>query len=105
MLTHLKGKVDKPKERTLYWQHLNHSAVREGDWKLVTLDDRDEVAWELYDLSDDRSETDNVIADHPQTARWLKAKWLAWAEDANVLPFPEERELTGHNRLDQIKAR
>ena len=80
-----------PEHRTLYWQHLNHSAIREGDWKLVSLDDRDENSWELYDLSGDRSETDNVIVDFPEIANELRGTWTTWATASNVLPFPEDR--------------
>ncbi len=87
-----------PYMRTLYWQHMNHSAVREGNWKLVTLNDRDRSRWELYDLSEDRSETANAIAEHPETARRLEAKWRAWAEKVNALPFPEDREPSTPNK-------
>jgi arylsulfatase len=91
MVPYWEGRVGQPEKRTLYWQHMNHAAVRDGDWKLVTLNDRDPSGWELYDLSDDRSETENAIAQHPEVARELAAKWRAWAEDVNALPFPEQR--------------
>jgi arylsulfatase len=97
------GQAGTPESRTLYWQHMTHSAVRDGNWKLVTFNDRDESRWELYDLTNDRSETDNVIADHPEIAGKLKAKWLAWAKAADVLPFPEDRELIRKNALKDIK--
>ncbi|MHC4165459.1 MAG: arylsulfatase [Planctomycetota bacterium] len=77
--------------RTLYWQHESHAAIREGNWKLVTTDDRDENAWELYNLADDRSESEDLNLKHPQIARQLKKKWRRWAEQANVLPYPEQR--------------
>jgi arylsulfatase len=77
--------------RTLYWQHENHAAVREGDWKLVTTNDRDDAAWELYDLRHDRSESQNLVARRPGVAERLRKEWRAWAEEANVVPFPETR--------------
>lgn len=101
MLPYWKGSVDQPEERTLFWQHMNHSAVRQGDWKLVTLNDRNSADWELYDLSEDRSETDNLIADHPELARRLEAKWRTWANDVNALPFPEDRGDPKPNRAPQ----
>jgi len=96
-----KGEVDDPPVRTLYWQHLNHSAVRQGDWKLVTLDDRNRESWELYDLSEDRSETVNVIDKHTGLASRLRGKWRRWAEESNVLPFPEERGKSQPNRFPE----
>ena len=101
MAPYWRGSIDEPEERTLYWQHLDHSAVRQGNWKLVTLNDRDTIDWELYDLSLDRSETDNVIEEHPEVARTLKGKWRAWAAEVDVLPFPEERGDAEPNRAPQ----
>ena len=81
----------KTEERTLYWSHEINAAIREGNWKLVTVNDRDNDAWELYDLTKDRSETENRVQQHPDVADRLKKKWFAWAEEANVLPYPEDR--------------
>ena len=77
--------------RTLYWQHENHAAVRQGDWKLVTSNDRHEEAWELYDLSQDRSESENLLRQRPAIAERLRKSWRQWAQQASVLPFPERR--------------
>lgn len=97
MVPYWKGQVADPESRTLYWQHLNHSAVHDGDWKLVSLDDRDSKRWELYDLTSDRSETHDVAIDHPEKVAQLKKKWNAWAEESNVFPFPESRDKPGQN--------
>ena len=60
--------------------------------------------WQLYDLSDDRSETDNVVDAHPEVARRLAAKWRAWATEANVLPFIEDRDEAEPNRPADVRA-
>jgi arylsulfatase len=78
--------------RTLFWQHKTCSAVRRGNWKLVTAFDRDQNSWELYDLSEDRSETENQVSEKQKLASELKELWFKWAKEVNVLPFPENRK-------------
>jgi arylsulfatase len=62
-----------PKERILWWQHEQNRAVRKGDWKLVAAGK--ESSWELYNLREDRSETNNVAADHKERVRELAVLW------------------------------
>jgi len=91
MIPFITGTDARVEPRTLYWQHESHASVREGDWKLVTTDDRDENAWELYNMAEDRSESEDLSRKHPQIVERLKKKWRRWAEQANVLPYPEKR--------------
>jgi arylsulfatase len=91
MVPFLAGANARIEPRTLFWQHEAHAAVREGDWKLVTADDRDGKAWELYDLAEDRSESEELSREHPEIAERLRHKWRRWAEEVNVLPYPEQR--------------
>ena len=78
-------------ERSVYWQHENHSAVRQGNWKLVTNNDRSQSEWELYDLSVDRSESNDVAEQQPQLVDRLAKQWTQWATRVGALPFPEQR--------------
>ncbi len=55
--------------RTLFWEHEGHAAVRIDDWKLVSLNARDDSAWELYDLSDVPTEMANVAEQYPMRVR------------------------------------
>jgi arylsulfatase A-like enzyme len=59
----------------LWWLHENNRAFRVGDWKIVA-SGRD-AAWELYDLSQDRGETRNLAARHPDKVRELAGLWEA----------------------------
>lgn len=81
--------------RTLYWQHENHSAIRDGDWKLVTFNDRRDDGWELYrvvgETRNDRGETVDLSHDYPEQVERMRAKWKDWARQVNALPFPESR--------------
>lgn len=52
--------TDKPIERDyLFFSHDGHHALRQGDWKVVSSDDNS-VDWELYNLADDRDESNNL---------------------------------------------
>ena len=58
---------------------------------MVTANDRDPNAWELYDLTTDRSETENVAAQRPEVVKSLADLWTKWARDINAIPYPEDR--------------
>lgn len=92
MLPYMRDPSKRPRERLLFWQHETHAAARKGDWKIVTDDDRAEsITWELYDLANDRSETDNQASQHPQIVEELANEWHRFARRVHVTPFPERR--------------
>lgn len=74
-----------PLERTqpIFWEHEGNRAVREGNWKLVAQEDE---PWELYDISVDRSELNNLASAHPDRVKAMASQWDAYAARANVLP-------------------
>ena len=79
--------ADQPIERdALYWEHEGNASVRVGDMKLVRAGRNG--AWELYDLAKDRTEQHDLAAAQPDKAQELAAKWEAWAERAQVKPYP-----------------
>lgn len=61
------------KRDSLWFYHDGHRATRVGDWKLVGKFDE---PWELYNLRDDRSETKNLAASHPEKVMELELAWL-----------------------------
>lgn len=79
-------------ERTLFWEHETHSAIRKGDWKLVSLNGADSASWELYDMGAVRTETTNVADKHPDRVKQMRTEWTDWATQANVLPWPAKRK-------------
>ena len=66
-------------------------AVRKGDWKLVKYDPvvdggkKGATDARLYNLAEDVSEQNNVIAEEPEKAKELQAAWDEWNK-SNVPP-------------------
>jgi arylsulfatase len=69
----------------IYWEHEGNRALRQKNWKLVAKGPAGE--WELYDIDRDRAELHDLAAQEPQRVRDMVAKWEAWANRANVLPW------------------
>ncbi|MDG1873220.1 MAG: arylsulfatase [Mariniblastus sp.] len=59
---------------SLWWLHEGNRAVRVGDLKLVASDGE---PWELYDMSNDRAESNNIVTSLPEKAKELEAIWNA----------------------------
>lgn len=79
----------KPSTRQLFWEHLGHRAVRDGDLKLVAAH-RGE--WELYDLARDRTEQKDLATERPETVGRLAKLYDEWAARCGVLPWPVKAE-------------
>jgi arylsulfatase len=59
--------------------------LRDGDWKLVSFESQ---PWELYNLADDRTELNDLAAQHPERVKTMAATWHKMAND--VLHAPED---------------
>lgn len=85
LLPILRG-AERPGHDVLYWEHLGARAIRQGDWKLVTVKPAD--PWELYDLSTDRTELHDLAARYPERVKEMERMWMEWAHSSQVLPKP-----------------
>ncbi|SMO73600.1 arylsulfatase [Fodinibius sediminis] len=62
------------REKPLFYEWRDGSAVHTSDWKLV----RWQEQWELYNRKNDRSETTNVADQHPEIVKELSEQWQQW---------------------------
>jgi arylsulfatase len=77
----------------LFFEHEGNRAVRQGDWKLVS--QRPENKWELYNISTDRSELNDLSARYRQKVAELEAMYKAWATRAGVVEFDKLAKAKG----------
>ncbi len=78
LIPYLTGENDGVPHETLYWRQGGKTALRHGDWKLVRMGRRlspGKAKWELYDLSKDISETNNLAAAKPDRLDELIEIW------------------------------
>ena len=79
----------------IFWEHSANRAIRMGDWKLVArvknqkkFTPEDENAWELYDLSKDPSETNDLALTYPDRLKEMAEKWEKEAIRIKAKPWP-----------------
>lgn len=90
-----KGKTLK-RSQPLYFEHEDHAALMDGKWKLVGSNvsipgGPNERNWELYDLEEDRTETNDLGKRRPEVLARLSKEWLSWANEVGVFPKPANR--------------
>ena len=56
--------------------------MRQGDWKLVSAK---LGKWELYNLDEDRTELNDLSAQHPERVRVMQTEWFRIAEHVERL--------------------
>ena len=69
----------------IFWEHEGNRAIRIVDWKLVY---KHRGGWELYDMTTDRTEMNNLAATQLDRVKDMSAQWDAWAKRVGVAPWP-----------------
>ena len=81
------------RDQPLMWEHEGNRAVRIGPWKLVSeianpLEPDSRAVWELYNMDDDRTELNDLIAGERDRASSMIRHYGEWAEECGVQPWP-----------------
>ncbi len=72
-------------ERSIGFDHQAAHALRRGDWKIVWSKRMPyEIQWELYNLAEDRCETNDLADAQPERVKEMAAEWEHWARRVNV---------------------
>jgi arylsulfatase A-like enzyme len=78
------------------WELFGRFGIRQGSWKAVRIPPPSGPgAWQLYDLSCDPGETNDLAAVHPDRMAALLRLWTEYVETTGVLVGPFAAELPG----------
>lgn len=89
--------------RSMFWEHEANCAVRMGDWKLVFEGSEKEdfnEKWRLYNIAEDRTETNDLSQKFPQKVMEMSSHWKDWAKRISVYPLDNR---SWQERLDHPK--
>ena len=81
LLPILEGNEREPHEN-LYFHFGTDRALRQGPWKLVSAK---LGRWELYNLAEDRTETQDLAAKNPKRVEAMAKEWFRLAKDVDRL--------------------
>ena len=83
LLPALKGDKS-PRQKPLFWEWKEGQAIRDGDWKLVK--NGLESEWDLFNISDDPTETDNLASGFPDKVEEMDKLFLQWKSEVSSGP-------------------
>jgi len=88
-LSALRGRTMPERKNPIFWEWSQGGAVRDGKWKLVTksfkqknkrMKDKSKarIGWELYDVSVDITEMNDLAKQNPEVVQRLDQLWRKW---------------------------
>lgn len=91
------------RKEPLFWERAGNRAVRWGQWKLVS--HWPSYSWELYDLSKDKTESENVARSHHELVSQLSSRYFQWARANGVVDFAELEDKEPQSMKDFRKSK
>jgi arylsulfatase len=83
----------------IFWEHEGNRAIKAGPWKLVSktekskvFTEKDQNAWELYNMEHDPSETKNLSSQYTEKVKELSLLWEKEAIRTKALPWPWDKK-------------
>ncbi|MBK1879182.1 arylsulfatase [Pelagicoccus mobilis] len=68
----------------LFFEHRLEGAVRHGDWKAIQR--QTTGRWFLFNMAQDRTETNDLAEEYPEILDLMKRKWWEWAVTNKATP-------------------
>jgi arylsulfatase len=102
------------RKKVQYYAMLGSRGIWKDGWKAAAIHaplsgkgNFEQDQWELYNVAEDRSESKNLAAEHPEKLQELTDTWFVEAEKNKVLPLDDRSaaEILGIERPSQEPAR
>lgn len=77
VVPYINGEIEGDPHEALYWRFWQQAAIRMGDWKYLKFHE----AEFLFNVKTDEHEHKNLIKEHPEKAKELKAKLTQWGSE------------------------
>lgn len=87
---------------SIWWLHEGNRALRVGDWKIVMAKDE---TWQLYDLSKDRGETNDLSGKMPEKVRQMQTQWERQFEEISSLAKRDLKPEDLRKAADAVKKK
>ncbi|MEO6784845.1 MAG: arylsulfatase, partial [Chthoniobacteraceae bacterium] len=71
----------------LWWMHEKNRAFHIGNWKIVAAGA--DSPWELYDLTADRAESNNLAAKQPERVKQMAAEWTKHTDEFRAMALKD----------------
>ncbi len=97
-----------------YYELFGNRAIYKDGWKAVTIHANrmpwelnkvspfDEDVWELYNINEDFSESNNLADQHPEKLEELKTRWEELAWENNVFPLYDDMVMRISKQQDNL---
>ena len=83
------------------WELCGRAAIRKGNWKADFIPFPKGIsAWQLYDLSKDPGETEDLAQQHPEILKELLEHWETYCEETGVVPLQPELGARFHEAVE-----
>lgn len=83
------------------WELCGRAAIRKNNWKADFIPFPKGIsAWQLYDLSKDPGETEDLAAQHPEILEELLQHWEQYCEETGVVPLQPELGARFHEAVE-----
>jgi len=96
LVPYLKDEIQEPPHDVLYWRWNGQAAIRKGNWKYVSIGDRE---W-LFDLDRDIGETNSLLDENKPIASELRSRWNRWSQTLKPPGHAVPGSTTAHGYFD-----